>query len=51
MLRRFRVEESEDNVRVPVKVIRKATEAIFKICGLTVGYHYNDNENSYVFLV
>ena len=38
MLKRFRVEESGDNVRVPVEVIRKATESIFKICGLTVGF-------------
>ena len=38
MLKRFRVEESKDTniVRVPVDVIRRATEAIFRICGLTV---------------
>ena len=38
MLKRFRVEEGSDNniVRVPVDVIRQATEAIFRICGLTV---------------
>ena len=38
MLKRFRVEEGSDVniVRVPVDVIRQATEAIFRICGLTV---------------
>ena len=36
MLKRFRVEESNDVVRVPVDVIRNATEATFRICGLTV---------------
>ena len=42
MLRRFRVEESTNAsnvVLVPVDVIRRATEATFRICGLTVFSH------------
>ena len=37
MLKRFRVEESDDQnvIRVPVDAIRQATEAIFRVCGLT----------------
>ena len=35
---RFRVEQGSDNdvVVVPVDVIREATEAVFRICGMTV---------------
>ena len=38
MLKRFRVEEGSDNdvVVVPADVIREATEAVFRICGMTV---------------
>ena len=38
MLKRFRIEESDDKniVRMPVDVIRRATELVFRICGLTV---------------
>ena len=38
MLKRFRVEQGSDNdvVRVPMDVMRRATEAIFRICGMTV---------------
>lgn len=38
MLKRFRVEENSeknDVIRVPVETMRKATEAIFRVCGLT----------------
>ena len=37
MLRRFRIEQGSENdvVIVPVDVIRRATEAIFRICGMT----------------
>ena len=38
MLKRFRVEQGSDNdvVVVPADVIREATEAVFRICGMTV---------------
>ena len=38
MLKRFRVEQGSDHdvVVVPVDVIREATEAVFRICGMTV---------------
>ena len=38
MLKRFRVEQGSDNdvFVVPVDVIREATEAVFRICGMTV---------------
>ena len=38
MLKRFRVEQGSNNdvVVVPVDMIREATEAVFRICGMTV---------------
>ena len=38
MLKRFRIEHGSDGdvVVVPVDVIRDATEAVFRICGMTV---------------
>ena len=38
MLKRFRIEHGADKdvVIVPVDVIRDATEAVFRICGMTV---------------
>ena len=46
MLKRFRIEQGSDKdvVIVPEDVIRDATEAVFRICGMTVIYQNNQKD-------
>ena len=48
MLKRFRIEHGSDKdvVIVPVDVIRDATEAVFRICGMTVSHDKSLNDVS-----